>query len=42
MKRNIMRSAGRLLCAVLGLALFPACQDLLHLEPMEPADITVP
>ena len=25
-----------------GLMLLAACQDLLHLEPMEPADITVP
>lgn len=25
-----------------GLLLLPACQDLLHLEPMEPADIKVP
>ena len=42
MKKNIWTVSGRLLCAVLGLALFPACEDLLHLEPMEPADITVP
>ncbi|MBO4649234.1 MAG: hypothetical protein J5806_13865 [Lentisphaeria bacterium] len=42
MKKNILTVSGRLLCAVLGLTLLPACEDLLHLEPMEPADITVP
>ena len=32
----------RLLPAVAGMLCLCACQDLLHLEPMEPADITVP
>ena len=32
----------RALASAVTLALMPACQDLLHLEPMEPADISVP
>ena len=41
MKVNFWIVMTRLLAAP-GLLLLTACQDLLHLEPMEPADITVP
>ena len=42
MRKNFWLAGIRLLPVMTGLFLFCACQDLLHLEPMEPADITVP
>ena len=42
MRMNFWLSCFRILPAAAGLLFFCACQDLLHLEPMEPADITVP
>lgn len=42
MKKSIWPSAAPLLLMFAGLAVLPGCQDLLRLEPMEPADITVP
>ena len=41
MQMNFWSAGVRLLPAA-GILLLCACQDLLHLEPMEPADITVP
>ena len=42
MKTAFLSKAFRLLSVIICAFLLPACQDLLHLEPMEPADITVP
>ncbi|MBQ9337929.1 MAG: hypothetical protein IJS14_11610 [Lentisphaeria bacterium] len=42
MRKTFVSKILRALAAAVTLALFPACQDLLHLEPMEPADISVP
>ena len=43
MSKKNLTAILRTLAAAAGLFLLPACQeDLLHLEPMEPADITVP
>ena len=39
--RKIFQKLSWLFLAVSGLMLCPACSDLLHLEPMAPADITV-
>ena len=41
MKKRFL-SAVFAICQLTGLLLLTACQDLLHLEPMEPADIKVP
>ena len=41
MKKRFL-SAVFAICQLTGLMLLTACQDLLHLEPMEPADIKVP
>ncbi len=41
MKKIFLLKVVRPVLAVLGLTLFSGCQDLLHLEPMEPADISV-